>query len=60
MSMEVTLGCSTATVAILDSGFAPIVEFADVAIIGNTGLCDNNSFGGGFSANPGRDIRPDF
>lgn len=40
ISMDVTFGCGSATVAVLDDGFSPIVEFRNVPVIGATGFCD--------------------
>jgi len=56
MAMEVSLSCNSASVTVLDTSFAPIVEFNDVPIIGSTGLC-SNGFGKAFAADPGRDFR---
>ncbi|NNK98624.1 MAG: hypothetical protein HKO88_06215, partial [Xanthomonadales bacterium] len=53
LEMEVTLGCQTATVSILDSNFNEVVAFHNIQVIGNTGLCETGSettrpaFGGG-------------
>ena len=53
LEMEVTLGCQTATVSILDSNFNEVVAFNNIHVIGDTGLCETGSettrpaFGGG-------------
>jgi hypothetical protein len=60
MSMEVSLGCGAATVAIIDSNFTPIVEFSNVAVIGDTGLCGGAGIGDGRVGNPGAGYRTDF
>jgi len=43
LEMEVTLGCNTATVSVLDSNYTEVVSFNNVQVMGNTGLCDSNS-----------------
>jgi hypothetical protein len=53
--MEVTMGCSSASVTVLDSSFAPVVSFDNVAVIGDTGFC-TGGFGGGAISDPGRDF----
>jgi hypothetical protein len=60
MSMEVTLGCNTAAVSVLDSSLVPVVEFANVAVMGNTGLCDAGNFGRNYSVTPRADVGSDF
>jgi hypothetical protein len=52
MSMEVSMGCGSANVTVVDSNFAPVVQFTDVAVIGDAGFCDIGNYGG-FSANFG-------
>ena len=60
MSMEVSLGCNSAGVTIVDGYSVPIVSFNDVQISGSSGNCRNPSIGGRFGAdfrvNPGRDF----
>jgi hypothetical protein len=41
--MEVTLGCQTASVSVLDSNYTEVVSFENIRVMGNTGLCDSNS-----------------
>ena len=55
LEMEISLGCQTASVSVLDSNFAEVVSFNNIQVMGNTGLCesggniqpwfDENSFG---------------
>jgi len=42
LEMEVTLGCQTASVAVLDSNFAEVVSFSNIQVMGNTGLCQSS------------------
>jgi hypothetical protein len=42
--MEVTLGCNSATVSILDAGYAEVVTFEGVPVIGATGYCADEQF----------------
>jgi len=42
LEMEVTLGCHTASVAVLDSNYTEVVSFNNVMVMGNTGLCGSN------------------
>jgi hypothetical protein len=59
MSMEISLGCSVASVTIVDESWAPIVSFGNVPVLGETGLCSagNDGFDAAFVANPGRDFQ---
>ena len=41
LEMEVTLGCQTASVTVLDSNFTEVVSFSHVQVMGETGLCDS-------------------
>jgi hypothetical protein len=59
MSMEISLGCHSADVTIVDDNFAPVVTFQGVAVLGNTGLCEAGYFDSAFVANPGQDFRRD-
>jgi hypothetical protein len=55
MNMEVSLACNTAGVSVVDSYSIPVVEFSNVPIIGNSGLCENSNVGGidkGFRVDP--------
>jgi hypothetical protein len=54
LEMEVTLGCQTASVSILDSNFTEVVSFNDIQVIGNTGLCQSTSRFGGNESNARR------
>jgi hypothetical protein len=56
MAMEVEMGCTTATVTVLDSASQPVVTFNNVQVIGDTGLC-SRGFDAGFRADPGGDFR---
>jgi hypothetical protein len=47
MSMEVVVGCNTASITVLDSYFVPVVQFPNVQLIGDAGFCNGN----GVSAN---------
>jgi hypothetical protein len=58
--MEVSLGCGSAAVSIVDSNFTPIVEFSNVSVIGDTGLCGGAGLGTEFGANPGKSLRTDY
>jgi hypothetical protein len=58
MSMEVSLGCGTAEVSILDEQGVPIVTFDDVSIIGKAAVC-NLEFGTAFLTHPGKDFWSD-
>jgi hypothetical protein len=49
ISMEVTLGCGTAEVSIVDEYSVPLATFKNVPIIGNTGLCSESDSGGIFN-----------
>ena len=55
LMMEVTLGCETASVSVIDANFAEVVTFQNVPIIGSTGFCANDD-SGGFDGNrlPGK------
>jgi hypothetical protein len=46
MSMEVSLGCDSAIVSIVDEYSAPIVTFENVQVVGSTGLCESGGFFG--------------
>ena len=43
LEMEITLGCKTASVSVLDSNYAEVVAFSDIPVMGDTGLCDANN-----------------
>jgi hypothetical protein len=43
--MEVTLGCQTASVTVLDSNYAEVVSFDNIPVMGDTGLCQTNDHG---------------
>ena len=60
MNMEVSVGCGVAGVSVVDDQSASIVAFANVPVIGDTGMCGNDSpsgFGTAFLQDPGRDFR---
>jgi hypothetical protein len=42
MNMEVSIGCGTASVAVVDENYAPIVEFNQVLVIGGAGFCNTS------------------
>ena len=50
LEMDITLGCGTASVSILDNNFAEVASFKNVVVMGDTGLCQ-------YAAN---DSRPKF
>jgi len=52
----VSLGCESAVVTILDSEFAPVVEFYGVSGIGDMEFCEESGFGAEFLTNPGADF----
>jgi hypothetical protein len=56
MAMEVSMGCGSAKVSIVDSFSVPIVTFNSVKVICGADFC-GGGFGGGFSLNPGGDFR---
>ena len=56
MAMEVSMGCGSAKVSIVDSFSVPIVTFNSVKVIGGADFC-GGGFGGGFTQNPGGDFR---
>jgi hypothetical protein len=37
--MEITLGCQTASVSVLDSNYTEVVSFDNIKVMGDTGLC---------------------
>ena len=46
LELEVALGCSTATVSVLDShDYSEVVTFDNINVVGNTGLCQAASNG---------------
>ena len=59
MNMEINVGCGVAGIAIVDDQSIPVVEFAAVPLIGDSGFCGNTAggFGVAFKADPGRDFR---
>ena len=62
LEMEVTLGCQSASVSVLDANYAEVIAFNDVRVMGNTGLCGSNSdsasgFGEASFKGPSRRIR---
>jgi hypothetical protein len=60
MNMEVSLGCDSAAVSVMDDLSATVVEFSSVPVIGDSGFCGNSStggFGADFRANPGKDFQ---
>ena len=57
MAMEVSMGCGSAKVSIVDSFSVPIVTFSSVKVIGGAEFCRGGGFGGGFAGDPGRDFR---
>lgn len=55
LAMEVSLGCGSADVTVLDSAFAPVATFSRVPIIGHEGFCTRQT--DEFKTDPGRDFR---
>lgn len=51
IAMEVSLGCQTASVTLLDASYSPLATFTSVPVIGDTGLC-GGGFGGSFKRTP--------
>ena len=43
LEMEVTLGCQTASISVLDLNYAEVVSFNNIPVMGDTGLCDSGS-----------------
>ncbi len=43
LEMEITLGCQTASVSVLDANFTEVVSFNNIQVMGNTGLCESTS-----------------
>jgi len=41
LEMEITLGCQTASVSVLDVNYTEVVAFNNIAVMGSTGLCDS-------------------
>jgi len=56
MTMEVSVGCDSAVVTIVDSESVPIIEFRGVPLVGDSGFCEEGGFGAEFLANPGADF----
>jgi hypothetical protein len=56
IAMEVTVGCGTARVAVLDTNSVEVVAFDRVQVIGDSMNCDDG-FGSTFKSNPGADFR---
>ncbi len=40
--MEVSVGCDSAMVAIVDANSVPIVEFNNIRVVGAASFCDSN------------------
>jgi hypothetical protein len=38
--MEVSIGCGSAAISIVDDYYVPVVEFSNVRVIGNASYCD--------------------
>jgi hypothetical protein len=60
MNMEVSLGCETASISIVDDQFVPVVEFKNVPVIGKMANCEKfvaKGFDKSFKKNPGADFR---
>ena len=51
MVMEISVGCGSAFVAVLDQSFAPIVEFNDVTVFGDASFCDADVAAPGWGEN---------
>ena len=45
LEMEITLGCQTASVTVLDANYAEVVSFDNIPVMGDTGMCDDQSLG---------------
>jgi hypothetical protein len=59
LAMEVSVGCASASVSVLDSSSLQVVAFNNVPVIGDTGMCGGagGGFGDGFLGDPGRDFQ---
>jgi hypothetical protein len=58
--MEVTVGCGTAGVSVVDDQSAQVVEFTNVPVLGGSSICGNSDaegFGADFKSDPGGDFR---
>jgi len=42
LQFEISLGCQTASVAVLDTNYTEITSFNNIVVMGNTGLCGTN------------------
>jgi hypothetical protein len=43
--MEITLGCRTASVTVLDTNYAEVVSFYNIPVMGDTGMCFDANVG---------------
>jgi hypothetical protein len=41
--MEISFGCQTASVSIIDSNYAEVAFFDNVPVMGDTGLCKSSA-----------------
>ncbi len=62
LEMEVSLGCQTASVSVLDANYTEVISFNNVRVMGDTGLCGSSSsfapsFGGSSFKGPSRQKR---
>jgi hypothetical protein len=60
LEMEISLGCDTATVSILDANYTEVVSFRNVKVVGDTGLCQSSFDGLGMERGLGNDLRRKF
>jgi hypothetical protein len=44
LEMEITLGCKTASVSVLDANYTEVVSFNNIKVMGETGLCQSSSY----------------
>jgi len=59
LEMDITLGCGTASVSILDANFAEVASFNNVNVMGDTGLCQSTSNGSKSAKSGSRNYRKD-
>jgi hypothetical protein len=48
--MEITLGCQTASVSVIDANNVEVVSFENINVVGDTGLCQSGNSGSGFNS----------
>ncbi|MFC1777900.1 hypothetical protein ACFL3I_11280, partial [Pseudomonadota bacterium] len=43
LEMEISLGCQTASVSIIDSDYVEVATFNNIPVMGDTGLCESSA-----------------